>query len=72
MENTIILALNITDLPPGANVIKLFSLWFTDFRAKLVLFSLDWKNFTNDKGSSLLRKSINYGQKKFYNIGSSM
>ncbi len=27
------------------------------------------ENFTKDKNSSLLRKSVFYGQKKFYNIG---
>ncbi len=30
---------------------------------------LDLERLTNDKYSSLLRKTIIYGQKKFYNIG---
>ncbi len=30
---------------------------------------LDQEKLTNDKHSSLLRKSVIYGQKKFYNIG---
>ncbi len=54
---------------PGANVIKLFCQWFTDFRAKLECFQHRLEKFTNDKRSSLLWKSVIYGQKKFYNIG---
>jgi hypothetical protein len=34
-----------------------------------VFVRLDWKNLANDKHSSLLQKSVIYGQKKFYNIG---
>jgi hypothetical protein len=34
-----------------------------------VFVRLDWKKLTNDKHSIFLRKSVIYGQKKFYNIG---
>jgi hypothetical protein len=30
---------------------------------------LDWKGLPEEKHPSLLRKFVNYGQKKFYNIG---
>jgi hypothetical protein len=34
-----------------------------------VFVRLEWKKLTNDKHSSLLQKSVIYGQKMFYNIG---
>jgi hypothetical protein len=43
---------------------------FTDFHTKIErLFRLDWKKLTNDKHSSLLRKSVIYGQKSFITLG---
>jgi hypothetical protein len=33
---------------------------------------LGWQYLPRDKRSSLLRKFVNYGQKKFYNIGTWM
>jgi hypothetical protein len=34
-----------------------------------VFVRLDWKKLTNNKHSSLIRKSVIYGRKKFYDIG---
>ena len=39
-----------------------------NFRNKLVCGGLDWKKLTNDKHSSLLRKSVIYGQKSFITL----
>jgi len=54
---------NGSSLKSGAKVIKLFCPRFTDFCTKLVFVKLDWKKLTNDKHSSLLQKSVIYGQK---------
>jgi hypothetical protein len=34
-----------------------------------VFVRLDWKELTNDKRSSLLRKTVIYGQKSFITLG---
>jgi hypothetical protein len=55
---------------PGANVIKLFCPWFTDFWTKLeCLLDYTVKKLTNDKHSSLLQKSVIYEQKSFITLG---
>jgi len=51
----------------GANVIKLFTpvIFVLSYSVCLTII----EKLTNYKHSSLLRKSVIYGQKKFYNIG---
>jgi hypothetical protein len=53
----------------GANVIKLFLSVIYGFSCEARVFQHRLEKFTNDKRSSLLWKSVIYGQKKFYNIG---
>ncbi len=54
----------------GANIINLFlSVSYGLLYLARVFVRLDRKKLTNEKYSSLLRKSVIYGQKKFYNIG---
>ncbi len=38
------------------------------FKLTTVFVRLDWKKLTNDKHSSLLRKSVIYGQKSFITL----
>jgi hypothetical protein len=52
-----------------ANVIKLFLSVIYGFLYQVRVFvRLDWKKLTNDKHSSLLRKSVIYGQKNFISL----
>jgi hypothetical protein len=54
----------------GANVIKLFLSVNYRFSYKARVFvRLDMKKLTNDKHSSLLRKSAIYVQKRFITLG---
>jgi hypothetical protein len=54
----------------GANVIKLFLSVIYGFSYEARVFvRLDLKKLTNDKHSSLLRKSVIYGQKSFIILG---
>jgi hypothetical protein len=53
----------------GANLIKLYAdvnYGFSDYAR--VFVRLDCKKLTNDKHSSLLRKSVIYGQKSFITL----
>jgi hypothetical protein len=52
-------------LGPGANVTKLLALHFGRHRPYLQ----NWEGFLGEKHSSLLREFVNYGRKKFNNIG---
>jgi hypothetical protein len=55
---------------PWANVIKLFCPWFMDFCTRLEsICKTRLEKFTKDKHSSLLRKSVIYGQKSFLTLG---
>ncbi len=56
-------------LGPGANVIKLFTSVFFNLRTKLELCENRLGKLVRDKRSSLLQNFVNYGRKKFYNIG---
>jgi hypothetical protein len=59
-----------SEVGSGANVIKLFLFVIFGFSDKARVFvRLDWKKLTNDKHSSLLRKSVIYGQKSFITLG---
>jgi predicted nucleotide-binding protein (sugar kinase/HSP70/actin superfamily) len=55
-------------LGPGANVIKLFLSVIYGFSHKASVSQTRPEKLTNDKHSNLLRKLVNYGRKKFYNI----
>ncbi len=56
-------------MSPGAYVIKLFSSVIYGFLYKAIVFvRLDGKSLQMTN-TSLLRKSVIYSQKKFYNIG---
>ncbi len=52
-----------------AIVTKLFCPYFTNFLTKLECCRLQAFPAWSNKHSSLVRKSVNHGQKKFYNIG---
>jgi hypothetical protein len=56
-------------LTPETNVIKLFTVVIYEFLylAGVCLTRID--KLARDKHSSLLQKFLNYGRKKFYNIG---
>ncbi len=54
---------------PRSNIIKLFTNVIYEFSRARVFVRIGWKKLTRDKHSSLIRKFVNYGQEKFYNIG---
>jgi hypothetical protein len=52
----------------GANPVKLFTAVIYEFSYIVVCYTR-LERFTKDKHSSLVQKFVNYGRKKFYNIG---